>query len=250
MNIDAPQIKDLPQLRRLWQEAFSDSEDFLDGFFATGFSHDRSLCLKIGDRPVAALYWFDCFLDGDKLAYLYAIATEKAYRGRGLCGQLMSATHQKLKALGYAGSVLVPAGERLFAFYGAMGYTGFCPMAETTVTAGPVAADLKKLTATDYFAIRRQYAPKADIRQEQTADYLATFTEFYGADGAVMCMSREGERLYFQEFLGDPHILPGVLTALGAKTGHLRLPGGNPYAMHLGFEKTLPEDAYLGIPLG
>ena len=91
---------------------------------------------------------------------------------------------------------------------------------------------------------------KADIRQEQTADYLATFTEFYGADGAVMCMSREGERLYFQEFLGDPHILPGVLTALGAKTGHLRMPGGNPYAMHLGFEKTLPEDAYLGIPLG
>lgn len=250
MNIDMPGSRDIPQLRKLWQEAFGDSQEFLDGFFSAGYCEKRCLCLRMDGYPVAALYWFDCRLGDRKLAYLYAIATRKAYRGRGLCRQLMEQTHRHLKALSYDGAILVPAGEKLFSMYGAMGYQSFCSMQNHTVTAAEKPVEIKLLSAEGYFALRQQYLPEQGILQEDIGAYLATFTEFYGVDGAIMCLSREKDSLQFQEFLGDTRCLPGILAALGAKTAQVRLPGGAPYAMYLGFTGPLPENAYFGIPLG
>ena len=71
MKIDHPAFEQVPGLRQLWQEAFGDSDAFLDGFFDTGFSPRRCLCVTDGE-PVAAVYWFDCRFAGEKLAYLYA----------------------------------------------------------------------------------------------------------------------------------------------------------------------------------
>ena len=85
------------ELRLLWQEAFGDSEEMLDGFAATGFSPDRFHCICEKEIPVSALYWFDCQLDGYKLAYIYAVATLKSHQGQGLAKQLMTETHEILK---------------------------------------------------------------------------------------------------------------------------------------------------------
>lgn len=250
MIINAPRQEDIPALQQLWQEAFGDSMEFIEDFFATGFSGERCLCLHRDGRPVAALYWFDCALEGKKLAYLYAIATEKAYRGRGLCRQLMEATHERLKALGYAAAVLVPAGEKLFSMYAAMGYRGFCPMQSRQIEAKMPPVPVKSLTARQYFGLRRQYLPEKGILQDSAAGYLATFAEFYEAEGAILCASREEAVLYVQEFLGDEGLLPGVITALGAQKARLRLPGGESYAMYLSLSGEFPEDAYLGLSLG
>ena len=60
MIIKQPGKENIPQLRKLWKEAFGDTDAFLDLFFGTAFSKERSLCAVDGDSVAAALYWLDC----------------------------------------------------------------------------------------------------------------------------------------------------------------------------------------------
>ena len=120
MTIKHPTPADIPQLRQLWQQAFGDEDNFLDLFFDTAFSPERSMCLFAGDTCAAALYWFDCSYPHGKLAYIYAVATHPNHREQGLCRQLMAQTHQLLTRRGYAGTVLVPGEPGLFAMYAKM----------------------------------------------------------------------------------------------------------------------------------
>ena len=122
MIIKAPQTSNIPALRALWKNSFGDTDAILDAFFQTAFSQKRSLCAIIKDEVVGMLYWFDCTYQGQKIAYLYAVATHKTYRGRGICHRLMDATHQLLKERGYVGVILVPEESYLFDFYRKIGY--------------------------------------------------------------------------------------------------------------------------------
>ena len=60
MTIDRPTQMQIPQLRRLWQAAFGDTDAFLDIFFHRAYDARRSRCVTRDGRVVAALYWFDC----------------------------------------------------------------------------------------------------------------------------------------------------------------------------------------------
>ena len=102
MKAEHPKPSRIPQLRQLWQEAFGDPDDFLDRFFHVAFSPERCLCITVEDRVAAAAYWFDCDWEGKRCAYIYAVATGKAFRGRGLCRTLMGDIHRHLAELGYA----------------------------------------------------------------------------------------------------------------------------------------------------
>ena len=251
MIIDAPRPEDIPRLRLLWQEAFGDSDAFLDGFFSRGYSPKRCRCLWVQDRLAAALYWFDCTWQGEKLAYIYAVATGKAYRGRGLCTALMGDTHHHLTSLGYTGAALVPAGQKLVSLYEKLGYRPFGAMAQTTVTA----AGREAVTAVDadtFCTLRRRYLPENGIFQEgDTLAYLQTFTAFYAGEGILACATVEADTAYFQEYLGDPARLPGVTAALGAQRGIACLPGeGERIAMYRSLCGQDEIPGYLGLSLG
>ena len=114
MNIDSPTPEQIPALRTLWHQAFGDSTAFLDCFFSVGYSAGRSRCLFLDGQPISMLYWFDSTWENQKLAYLYAVATNKAFQGRGFCQRLMKDTHAHLKEAGYAGAVLSPGSASLF----------------------------------------------------------------------------------------------------------------------------------------
>ncbi len=130
MKIDKPLDCQQKGLRLLWQEAFGDSEEFLDTFFNTAFSPDRCRCVTINGQVIAALYWFNCTRKTDNtntltntpIAYIYAVATAEEYRGCGICHKLMENTHTHLAGLGYEGAILVPGDEGLFRLYENMGY--------------------------------------------------------------------------------------------------------------------------------
>ena len=72
MTIDRPRVEQTSALRPLWQEAFGDSQAYLDSFFTLAFSPDRCRCMTEGNRVTAAVYWFDCSCGQDKIAYVYA----------------------------------------------------------------------------------------------------------------------------------------------------------------------------------
>lgn len=251
MIIDAPVPAQIPALRRLWQQAFGDTDSFLDSFFATGFSPDRCRCLMLDEILRSVLYWFDTVWEDKKLAYLYAVATDAAFQGRGLCRTLIENTHAYLKGRGYAGAVLVPGSAQLFSFYEKLGYRSFGPVMRSDCTWGAYPVFLEKLTPQDYAAARRKYLPADSILQEgETLRFLATQADFYQGNDFLLCCCVENGTLHTQELLGNAAAAPGILKALGVPCGHFRTPGsGKPQAM---FHPFVPMDAcpaYLGLPL-
>jgi predicted acetyltransferase len=130
MRAEHPKPSRIPQLRQLWQEAFGDDDAFLDKFFTTAYSPNRCRVVTLEGQAAAALYWLDCQWEGKKLAYLYAVATAKAFQGRGLCRFLLEDTHRVLTQSGYAGAVLCPGNEGLFTMYAKLGYENMSAIRE------------------------------------------------------------------------------------------------------------------------
>ena len=238
-------------LRSLWGQAFGDTEEFMDGFFRAGFCEDRCRFIEREGKLATALYWFDCLWENKKVAYIYGVATDKAFRGQGLCRRLMEDTHKHLQAAGYVGAALVPAGAGLGEMYGKMGYRGFCPMESKTVSAGDAPADVRRILPEEYAQLRVQRLPAGSIQQGQdTLAFYATYGEFYRCGHGIFCAARENETLYIQEFLGNPESLPGIVAALDCSSAQVRLSGGDKnFAMYRSFtnEEELP--AYLGLTL-
>lgn len=252
MTIDAPKQDLFPQMRSLWKQAFGDTDAFLDSFFATGFSPERCRCLLQGDRLAAVLYWFDCRWQNKKVAYLYAVATDEAFRNQGLCRTLMENTHAYLQSLGYAGTALVPGNLGLFAFYEKMGYLPFCPMKQVFAEASGHAVSVSPISPEVFWEQRKPYLPEsALIPETDVLPFLASFSEFYTGKNALFCVNKEGDTVTFQEYWGDPGQIGGIVAALGGKTGSARIfPGDTPAAMYRALTADPAAPSYLGISLG
>ena len=250
MTINSPTPAQVPQLRSLWQEAFGDTEEFLDIFQAKAMSADRCRCVTVDGEVAAALYWFDCLHMGKRIAYLYAVATAKKHRGKGLCHALMENTHQWLREHDYAGAILVPQSEDLFRFYGKMGYETCSQVKE--FVCGPVLdlCTLHRIDRDAYGKLRRQLLPAGGVIQEQeNLDFLEAQAQFYAGTGFVLAAYREKDVLRGIELLGDTMAAPAIVGALGCTQGKFRCPGpGTPFAMYrpLG-DSTLPAPAYFGL---
>ena len=201
MIIDCPDRSHIPGLRRLWKQAFGDSDTFLDGFFQTGFSFDRCRCLLLDNALAAALYWFDCTWGNKKVAYIYAVATDDAFRGKGLCRALMENTHRHLQSLGYAGAVLVPVSRELVTMYAKFGYRSFCPIKKAT---SGEALQANAISVEEYRNLQHAYLGENAVLHGITAlQLLDTYGGFYQTETAAFCGYRENDIFHFEEILGQ-----------------------------------------------
>lgn len=248
MKIDYPSQGQIPMLRKLWQEAFGDEDAFLDAFFETAFAPDRCRCVTVDEKPVAALYWFDCQLEGQPVAYLYAVATAETHRGKGLCRALMENAHSHLAYLGYTGAVLVPGSRKLFEMYEALGYHTCCRISEFVSAAAEEPVDFRKIDAEEFCALRRSYLPAGSVLQEGVnLDFLKTMADFYAGEDFLLTVSKADGSFFVPELLGNVHAAPSILTAFGKKEGTFRAVGGDkPFAMYRSFGQ-LPPPRYFGF---
>ena len=222
------------QLRRLWQEAFGDTQEYLDGFFRVGFSPENCLCIRQEGNIAAALYWLDMTCRGEKTAYIYAVATAQAYRGQGLCRRLMERTHRILKDRGYAMAVLVPQEPGLVRMYEALGYFPGSGIAllEAAPAEGPIA--LRSVGPAEYNARRNSLLPPGSVELgEQALAFLSLHSEFFlGEDFALAAVQEKGQLLGL-EYLGPEQNVPRITAALGCAGAKLRVPGNDlPFAMY------------------
>ncbi len=226
MRIDYPQEAQIPQLRALWLEAFADDEAFLDAFFATAFASDRCRCVTENGQLGAMLYFLDCRLEGRPMAYLYAIATARACRGRGFCRSLVEDAKSHLKALGYQGLLLVPGDENLRQMYGKMGFSDATGIREWTCRKGDTPVTLRKIDGAEYGALRRHYLPEGGVTQEgNSLTFLEKITGLYAGQDFLYAENAE--------LLGNPGAAPGILCALKQEKGRFRTPGQDkPFAMY------------------
>ncbi|MBQ9748743.1 MAG: GNAT family N-acetyltransferase [Clostridia bacterium] len=249
MIIDHPKNDALPALRALWREAFGDTDAFISAFFDTAFHRDRCLCLYDGDDLASALYWLDCTVGDERLAYLYAIATAERHRGRGLCHRLMDETHRRLADLGYTGAVLVPGSETLFRFYGRMGYRICGHVHPIHCVAKPAPLTLRRIGREEYALRRAALLPKDGVVQEnESLAFLASYATLYTGEGVLLAAYADEETLCGIELLGDPTLAPAITSALGFAQGTFRTPGGNtPFAMHLPLTDGARTPTYFGL---
>lgn len=249
MKIDFPVPKQYPQLKRLWQEAFGDSEEFIDGFFYTGFSPARCRCITINRRVVAALYWLDLRYENQRFAYIYAVAVEKNRRGKGLSRVLMDDTHAHLTLRGYDGAMLVPQDAGLRQMYAKLGYRDGTCVSEFTARAGETPEVLRRIDRDTYARLRRQMLPAGGvIQEEENIAYLETIAFFYQGEGLLLAANAVNGKLRCPELLGDPQRAPGILKALNCAGGSFRIPGDEiPFAMFLPLVPEAKKPQYLGL---
>lgn len=260
----------LPQLQELWKEAFGDNDAFLDCFYSTAF--DKSRCrvatVKGTDSiPAAVLYWFDCTLGDQRIAYVYAVATSKAYRGNGACHLLLEDTHKHLKALGYSSVILVPGNEALVHLYEGVEYE-LCTKRSRIECAGmDMEIEIREIEKDEYSTLRRQFLPtNAVVQENENLDFLATQAKFYIGSklqnttdetcsssacesyAFLLTASTENSNLYGIELLGDASLAPGIVHALGCKDGTFFTPGKDePFAMWHALAEDAVEPNYLGF---
>lgn len=250
MIIDTPLESQRPGLRRLWKEAFADTDKFLDAFEKTAFCADRCRCVTVGSEVVSVLYWFDCLFQGAPVAYLYAVATAKAYRGRGFCHELMENTHQHLRQLGYEGAILVPGSGELFLLYKGIGYQACSTIREISCTASDEKVSLRRVGETEYASRRRELLPAGGIIQEnENLHFLQTQAQFYTGEDFILAARIENEKLCGIELLGETSKASEIVGSLSCKSGTFRVPGtGKRFAMYRKLSaSTLPAPSYFGL---
>lgn len=245
MIIEHPVREDVPALRRLWKQAFGDTDAFLDSFFSLAFSVDRAMIAREENKVVGALYWLDCRWDESALWYIYAVATDKDYRGRGICTALMSRTHEEASSAG-KGTVLVPVENSLRTFYGRLGYQNFGGIDEETYYAAGTPVAAAKISAYAYAEKRRELLPKNGILQEgDFLPFLDANMHFYWGDGWLLTVGDD----FAPEFLGDKALLPGILKALEIPKARVRCAGKTPFAMYRGTEGNGAAPGYFAFAL-
>ena len=240
---------DKQQLKALWKEAFGDPDSWIDSFFAAAFSPERCRCVVKDGQTAAALYWLDCTCNGKKLAYMYAVATGKAYRGKGLCRSLMEDAHAHLAASGYDGVVLVPGSDGLRAMYEKMGYRTCSKVSQLCCEAGSEKAHLTPVDTAAYAALRRQFLPAGGVLQEgENLDFLASFAKLYRGQDFLLAAYVEDGIVHGIELLGNTAAAPGIVAALSCTQGKFRIPGEEaPFAMYLPLADYCPMPTYFGI---
>ncbi len=240
---------DKPQLKALWKEAFGDTDAWIDSFMVTAFSPDRCRYMEQNGTIAAALYWFDCSCRGQKLAYIYAVATAKAHRGKGLCRSLMEDTRDHLAASGYDGVVLVPGSDGLRAMYEKMGYRTCTGISQVNCRAGSEKAALTPVDDETYGALRRQFLPEGGVLQEgENLCFLASYARLYRGKDFLLAAYVEDNTVHGIELLGNAAAAPGIVAALGADRGQFRAAGEEvPFAMFLPLAEHCPIPTYFGI---
>lgn len=236
------------QLKSLWALAFGDSEAFIDLFFRTAYAPRRCRFLREESQVVAALYWMDAELAGEKFAYIYGVATHPEHRCKGLCRKLMLRTHEELAEAGYAGAILMPAEAGMRQMYGKMGYRECSSISQFECSAGR-AVEIRSVDREEYARLRRALLPEGGLIQEgENLAYLQTYASLYAGEDFLLAAVHEENSLFGMELLGNAGVAPGILGAMGYEKGLFRTPGeGIPFGMSISFRDNVALPSYLGL---
>ena len=228
-----PENEEISHLLNLWKNVFGEYDGFWELFRDIAFLPDHCRCITENGQVIAGLYWFDCRCGKDKIAYVYAVVTDPAHRGRGLCRKLMADVHALLKARGYDSVMLVPADENLREMYRKLGYEDCTSVGKLSCTAGETAVEIRNVGMEEYAALRREFLPENAVLQEGIQlPFLAAQAQLFAGADFLLAAWLEGNTLHGMELLGNTNAAPGILRALGCEKGSFQTPGANePFAM-------------------
>ena len=157
---------DAARERELWQLAFGDDGAYVDNFYQTYYKPERMLLLEEDGVVQSMTAWFDTqlVLPGEgrfRAAYLYAVATDPAARGRGLAGRLLAGADEYFRGLAIPAVTTVPAEPSLHNFFGANGFRECFTLFQEALDPGELPAPawdnpLRPVSPAEYGAVREK----------------------------------------------------------------------------------------------
>ena len=101
------------QTKRLWQDTFGDTADFVDLYFDRIYTDSINHTVRLSNGVVvSALQAIEMPFKVDskilRTAYISGVATDKNYRRCGYMSQLLESTHRELMAAGIDAAWLIP----------------------------------------------------------------------------------------------------------------------------------------------
>lgn len=193
--------KDFPAIRDIWQEAFGDTEEEIADFFAA-FAGKGRICIWKEEGQIAGqLVLLPVLLCTPKcnipVEYIYAVATKKAYRNRGVCKELLAAAGDMLRQEGKP-AVLVPADKGLAAFYKRNGFIDGFTEEKLAVTTIQTKTDVGWTAGSE---LQAAAFPKQQVSKAHTVPQPdSTDAALYTADSATYIALRK------RAFAGKVHI--------------------------------------------
>lgn len=142
----------------LWQEAFGDKSEEISVFL--DFFNENLLVFEEDGQIVSMLTLIKTEIDGKKGRYIYAVATDKRFRGMGYASRLIEFAKQFISENDEKFLVLVPRNKPLFDFYKRQ---GFCELSCAETIKKKISfkenTDLKTeiIDAKEYFYLRNAY---------------------------------------------------------------------------------------------
>ena len=238
---------DIPALTALWQLCFGDPAEAVQGFFATLW---EEITVFQTEDASAMLTAMPVSWQGHPAAYLYAVGTHPDHRGQGLCRELMTFAEETLKSRGCSYSILSPAEESLFRFYGNMGYET-CFFAETRkFSTGECAETAVSVTAEQYGLLRKNRMPEGVQYPESLLQMQKSFG-FLLQIGETGCaaVERHGDGFLVRELLADDPAAAAaaVCRFCNAQEITCKIPGSVPYGMAKSLDGSPLSDSWLGL---
>ena len=193
----------IPELKIMWHKIFGDTESYLNSFFGKVYKDENTL-VDIEDGKVVSVlfmipYKFIVSGKENEIVYLYALATEPAYRGRKIMSKLIQESLNISTKRGYALSVLIPADKSLFEYYRQFGFEEYFGRVLLTKTITDIENEQtnKGLKIQEIEKIPMELI-KADAEQIWTA---YSRSEIFSSGGIVL--SKEQNEFYLEELKSE-----------------------------------------------
>ena len=235
--------EDRPQLLALWQHVFGDDPALINCFLDAFGSPGNVMVTECGNHIVSAIYMLPLegirYPDGTlhPISLTYALATEPAYRGRGIGRSTMNAAIRESFRRGFDHNALWPAEDSLFPHYTrTSGYLDCFTVRELSRTAVelqqlPAADAVIQADAAGYNTFRNAYLDRLGILYirfgERAVSYQMDTAGMYGGGcfllgtdapwGCFCCEYSDAETVTIRELLCPGHALDNALAQIAAK---------------------------------
>jgi len=198
------------EITALWQACFSEKREAIDLFFARYFRPENTLTCSVNGRVVAMLHMLPGVISTHseplRAHYIYAAATDPAFRAQGIMEHLIVQACELGAARGDHYSFLLPANERLYDYYGKHAYVPFFRTSFNTFSR----MDLqRKIECVGAHASQEAVTPcelktsrdaflaahiGSAIWSEHALDYAVRYAEIYG--GQLVAVEVAGRLAY------------------------------------------------------
>lgn len=194
------------QVMDLWRKNFQDSEEFIRFYFERKYSDENSLVYEENGKALSALLMlpYPMTWSGTLLttSYISGACTLQEARNHGLMSMLLQEAFLEMHKRNIALSTLIPANDRLFQYYGHLGYAAVFSYSTTSYAVPPAQA----MPSDPFFSpehfdaeFAQQHYPffrdtlmqKNCCVQHTEEDYLAIVEETYLSGGRLLVCASE-----------------------------------------------------------